>query len=180
MASLPGNYPFDYTVPPANPVCPPATTRIIVQLINPGTYEVTNVECNASFTSYTIFLTINNLTVQSNFGNVVVTGPNTVEIRNIPISQTAVLTLTTSGTDCDPLVFPVSPPNCSCPAISPPTTGTPPKVCQGQPNPVLSVNPGAGYTANWYSTPTGGTVLLNNSNTYTPTSDSPGHLQFLG
>jgi hypothetical protein len=174
----PGNYPFDYTVPPANPVCPPATTRIIVQLINPGTYEVTNVECNASFTSYTIFLTINNLTVQSNFGNVVVTGPNTVEIRNIPISQTAVLTLTTSGTDCDPLVFPVSPPNCSCPAISPPTTGTPPKVCQGQPNPVLSVNPGAGYAANWYSASTGGTVLLNNSNTYTPTVTAPGIYNF--
>lgn len=43
-------------------------------------------------------------------------------------------------------------------------------ICSNQPIPQLSVTADASTSVNWYNAPTGGTLLLANSSTYTPTS----------
>ncbi|MBK9257768.1 MAG: gliding motility-associated C-terminal domain-containing protein [Saprospiraceae bacterium] len=174
----PGLYPFDYTVSSGNPLCPPATTRIFIQFVNPGTYDITDVECNASFTDYTVFFTTNGVTVTSSAGNVVVVSAGMVEIRNIPISQTVLITLTTTGTDCAPQVIAISPPDCSCPSIPAPLSSGSPKVCFGNPNPTLNVTVGGGLSASWFAASSGGTAIQTNSLSYVPTVTAPGIYSF--
>lgn len=56
------------------------------------------------------------------------------------------------------------------PAPDPPVGSDDQVICSGDPIPALSVTTAAGTNVNWYSAATGGTLLLANSLSYTPTA----------
>lgn len=170
----PGTYAFDYTVPSSVPQCPSSTTRVFIEFLDSGDYDITNIICNAGFTEYTISLYTQDLFVQSNLGMVVNLGAGNYEIRNIPITMDIILTFSGFTAGCNPFSVTLSPPNCSCPNIAALPAVAPIRVCSGSPNPTLTVNPGTGFTANWYSAATGGILLQGMSSTYTPTVTMPG------
>ncbi|MCX6218567.1 SdrD B-like domain-containing protein [Spirosoma sp.] len=56
----------------------------------------------------------------------------------------------------------------NCSSMAPPISGSNKTICQGAPIPVLTVTVLPGMTANWYATPTGGTLLATGTS-YQPT-----------
>ena len=68
----------------------------------------------------------------------------------------------------------ISPPDCDCPNVDPPVNNGDAIICEGSPAPQLSVSVGADETANWYNAPSGGTLLQNESTTFTPTETTVG------
>ena len=96
-------------------------------------------------------------------------GGGNFTISNIAIANNVVLTAT-AGT-CEETLT-VNAPNCNCPTVNAPISSGDETICQGETIPTLTVTVGVGQTANWYSTATGGTVLVGGSNTtsFTPTA----------
>ncbi|MDD2413098.1 MAG: gliding motility-associated C-terminal domain-containing protein, partial [Bacteroidales bacterium] len=69
----------------------------------------------------------------------------------------------------------VTAPDCDCPTINPPSNPNNPTICFGDVTPALTVDAAvAGYQVNWYDADIGGTPLVTNSTTYTPTETSAG------
>lgn len=116
--------------------------------------------CNMSLTLYTVVFT-------STGGNISVLPAGTVagsSITNIPAGTNIVITANDNGCTA---TLPVTAPNCSCPTIAAPT-GSGYSICAGQAIQPFNAAAGSGYQVNWYTTSTGGTPVLSNSNTFTP------------
>ena len=88
-------------------------------------------------------------------------------VSGIPADSTVALTASANG--CERIIT-VTAPNCSCPSIAPPVVATPEiTICEGQTIPAFTATVGDGLRAIWYDAPTDGTVLLDNSLSFTPT-----------
>ena len=173
-----GTYAFDYTVPSTDPQCPSSTTRVFIEFIGSGSYQINNITCNAGFTDYNVSIFTQDLSVTVNSGVLVSLGAGDYEIRNIPINTDVIITFSSFISTCNQFNITISAPNCACPNISSLPTQAPLRICADSPNPVLTVLPGSGFTANWYSEATGGTLLQGMSASYTPTVTSPGLYNF--
>ncbi|MBK8079901.1 MAG: hypothetical protein IPK25_06230 [Saprospiraceae bacterium] len=114
-----------------------------------------------------------NLTVSTSAGTIIVNTDNTVTIQGIPIGDNVIITVTHTSTQCVNFAE-IAPPNCDCPAVTPPQNPTNVSICLGQVVPELSVTTLPATSVNWYSAPFAGTLLQANSLTYTPSVIAPG------
>ena len=122
--------------------------------------------CNFFTNTYSLEVNVSNGTVTSTAGTVTNISANQWRIANIPNGTDIVATVTAANGCATDL--PVTAPNCACPVINAPTSNGNQAYCQGDPAPALTVNVGAGETADWYDAASGGTLLLSGSTSYTP------------
>ncbi len=153
-----------YTFTPTAGQC--ATTTTLTITVNPlPILTLGSPACQASLSQYDVPFTATGGTATTNQG--VISGGNVI---NVPIANSLTLTVTNGTTGCS-VSQTINAPNCSCPTVNAPTkaVGADKTICQGATIPVLAANVGAGETIDWYSAASGGTLLLANSSTYTPT-----------
>ncbi|MBK8567551.1 MAG: choice-of-anchor D domain-containing protein [Saprospiraceae bacterium] len=124
--------------------------------------------CDASLLFYTVNLTASSTQVTASAGTVVNNGGGSWTVNDVPAGQNIVITSINSGTNCEASLTVVAP-NCNCPAVNAPIAATPDvEICANEPIPTLNVTVGAGDTADWYDAATGGTLLAQNTTSYTP------------
>ena len=124
-------------------------------------------ECAPDLMTYTINLTTDANQVNSNFGTVVNNGGGSFTISNIPAGQAVVLTVINTTTMCSELVN-VTAPDCNCPTVPLPVSLGDQTICEDENIPALVVTTEAGLVVSWYDAPSGGTLLLGNSTSFTP------------
>lgn len=156
--------------------CPNDTAIVNLTLVNAGTYEVKSVTCASNFQTYEVVIEIVGYTPTSNAGIVTSLGSNRYSVSNIPIATTAVITLTSTIANCQNETIQISPPNCNCPNINPPT-GPDKQSCINVPA-TLQVSVDAGLTANWYANAVGGTAVATSTLTYNPPVGTAGIFTF--
>ncbi|WP_299532332.1 gliding motility-associated C-terminal domain-containing protein [Ulvibacterium sp.] len=124
--------------------------------------------CSPDLTTYSLEVTVSNGTVSSTFGNVTNTSGNTWSITSIGAGTNIVVTLTDTNGCISTLN--INAPDCSCPVVNEPITGGDQSYCIGSSVPSLVAVVDPGETVDWYSAPTGGTLLSSGNTTYIPTS----------
>ncbi len=125
-----------------------------------------NIDCSADQSSYSVAFTSDG-TVTATEGVVGATS-----ITDIPAGTN--VTITATSGDCN-TVMEITAPDCSCPTVDPPTDPVASDICYGDDIPTLSVTAAAGMEVDWYADATGGTALLTNSTSFTPSGPlSPG------
>lgn len=135
--------------------------------VNPRpTFTLGAVTCAPNLLTYSIAVTSNAVNLTSTAGTVTGGGGN-FQIVNIPAGNSVVLIASNPATGCS-VQQAVNAPNCVCPPIAAPASPNAPVICDGAPIPALTVTTGPGLTADWYSTPTGGTALLSGNTSFTP------------
>ncbi|MBW4361099.1 hypothetical protein, partial [Flavobacterium taihuense] len=92
-------------------------------------------------------------------------------ISNVP-AGTNITISADKGNGCVE-TFAVTAPNCACAVINNPISSGDKSICEGQANPTLSASVNSGETVDWYSTSSGGALIINNLN-YIPTVTLPG------
>ena len=172
-----GNFEFMYIVPGLNG-CPNDTAYVVISVVEPGDFAIESVTCSADLLTYTVQLIALGYQVESTAGTVVSYGGGSFGIINIPIAQGITITFSNAGSNCSPQTVEILPPTCGCPSISPPVSNGNVLACQNSMNITLSVTPMAGLSVNWYSAAQGGTLLLANSNTYSPSTATTGIFTF--
>lgn len=118
-------------------------------------------------TTYQLEVTISTGTVSTTAGNVTNTSGNVWAITNVP-SETNIAVSVTNANGCTNQL-PITAPNCPCPVVSAPTSNGNRSYCFGEIVPSITVLVGLGETADWYDSASGGTLLLLDNTTYTPT-----------
>ncbi len=146
---------------------PSAPVSVIVNLL-PTIVVTTSPTCAADFQTYSLSVTVSGGTVTSTAGTVTNAGGNVWNITNVPIS-TGILIITVNNGICLNTVS-VTAPNCACPVVNPPVSGGNKSYCAGSAIPAISATVSAGQTVDWYNVPSGGSPVLSNSLTYTPTA----------
>lgn len=124
--------------------------------------------CAADLLTYSVSITVTNadiLTVSE--GTVTDNGGGSFTISGIDINNDLVVTAMNSGTSCS-AAFTIAAPDCNCPDLDAPVSAGDEAICAGDALPVLSVSVGAGLTVDWYNSATGGILILEDSQTFTP------------
>lgn len=169
----PGVYSFDYTLQSFG-TCPDKTTTVVFNVVNSGTYSILEISCDEDNGTYSVILTANGFSVTSSVGTITSTG-NTYTIAGIPGISQANITLTPSTDGCEIEVLNIDPPQCECPDINTPISeNNGLKVCLNSTDNILSVTVESGYSAQWYSAQTGGTLLQDESLAFEPPTDQIG------
>jgi len=166
-----GTHTVSYTFTDPNGCIVTTTTDVVVNpmpTITPGAAM-----CSADLLSYDIDLTTTGDVVTATLGTVVDNGGGSFDVQNIPSGSNIIITSTDSNTGCSSMMA-ITSPDCACPPINAPDMLMNGTVCQGEPNPELSVNVDPGLTADWWDMLTGGTLLATNTTTYTSTETAPG------
>lgn len=127
-------------------------------------------DCAVDLLTYT--LTINFLDadgITASEGSVIDNGGGSFTISGININNDLTVTATNSVTSCqDDFTFEA--PDCNCPGIIAPISDGDITICEGEAIPALTVTVDAGMTVDWYDAATGGSLLLINSTSFTPTA----------
>jgi len=168
----PGNYQFDYIVP-SGTICPDAVATIQIVLVNPGTYQLQEVQCAPDFQTYTVKITVQGYNLTTSAGTITSAG-NLRTVSGIPIGQPVTLTLNAIAGNCAQIVLTINPPQCNCPVIGLPVSGGNKTACEGQSGVSLTVTVPTGLSAAWFDAPSGGNLLQNNSLSYQPPTVMPG------
>jgi gliding motility-associated-like protein len=146
-----------------------ATSPEITNLVNslPFIIVTSAPACASDLLTYSLEVTVSSGTVTTTPAQSVVNiGGNIWRINNVP-SGTNIIVRVSDLNSCES-TLPVTAPNCSCPVIQAPVSGGDKSYCEGGTIPTLNVTVSAGETADWYSAPSGGTLLLGGSLSYTP------------
>ncbi|MBK8370957.1 MAG: gliding motility-associated C-terminal domain-containing protein [Saprospiraceae bacterium] len=168
----PGSYAFEYRVL-GTPPCNDDYAFVNIEALPKPEVVLINKFCSPDKTTYSVVIQAQNLTVSTSAGTIIVNTDNTVTIQGIPIGDNVIITVTHTSTQCVNFAE-IAPPNCDCPAVSPPQNPTNVSICLGQVVPELSVTTLPATSVNWYSAPFAGTLLQANSLTYTPSVIAPG------
>jgi hypothetical protein len=124
--------------------------------------------CNLAQNTYTIVFTSSADSIHASKGIVVNNAMGQDSVTGIPADSSVIIEVINPSGLCKD-TFLIVAPNCNCPFIPQPIAAAPSySICEGQPNPTLSVTVNAGLQANWYDVPSGGLALLQNSLTFTP------------
>ena len=167
----PGVYVFDYIVNSTG-VCPPSNSTVTIELLPEIEIFILEIACNQDPDFYEVFINTNGLDIIINVGTLNDLGSNNISITDIPIGESLQIVASNPGQFLCIAVTTISPPDCDCPPVDPPVNDGNPSICDGEPIPELSVTVGPNETANWYDAPSGGTLLLAGSTTYTPDNTS--------
>ena len=151
--------------------CTSSTRTAISVTVNPLPRILdTLTTCSADLMTYSVAFTfenVNAITANSE-GTVINNGNGSFEITGINSNNGLTLTAAQTTTGCRiDLSFPA--PDCDCPLVNPPVSQGDQTICEGATIPPLQASVGAGETVNWYDAATGGTLLLEANNSYTPT-----------
>ncbi len=172
--------PLGYQSTQQNPVIPNATTQmsgiytvlvtdangctetamVDMQVFEDPTLSIDIAECTDGLNSYFVVFSSNG-TVSTTAGTI--TGN---QILNIPLGTDIVVTAALNGCTVE---IPVMSPECPCPTIDPPINPMHAEICEGDPNPSISVSVAPGIVVDWYDAGMGGNLLLANSTSFTPT-----------
>ena len=168
--TAPGTY-FAETRDPINNCVSDSRTAITI-IVNPTPALVSSdAACAPDLLTYTVTLALtNSASIQVNEGTVTNMGAGNFTINGIPAGVDFIFTAFNTGMTCELGPLTITAPDCSCPMVTPPTTGSDPMICAGDPIPTLSVAVANGFTADWYDAPTDGTLLAIGTTTFTPTS----------
>lgn len=163
-----GIYTFDYVVP-ATANCDEDIALITIEILPELMAMVDGSECSADFNTYTVTLNTFGNAISVSEGSIDPIDTDNVEITGIDISNPLTITIESANGECTETIM-VNPPNCNCPSVAAPEAGPNQSICFGEDNPELTVTTEAGVSANWYDADpaSGGTLLLANSNTFTP------------
>ncbi|HZV42836.1 MAG TPA: hypothetical protein VFF90_00070, partial [Saprospiraceae bacterium] len=128
--------------------------------------------CNLAQNTYTIVFTSSADSIHASKGIVINNAMGQDSITGIPADSSVLIEILNPSGLCKD-TFLIVAPNCNCPFIPQPIAAAPSySICEGQPNPTLSVMVNAGLQANWFDVPSGGVPLLQNSLTFTPVPTS--------
>jgi len=117
-------------------------------------------------TTYNLEVTVSTGTVTSTAGTVTNTSGNVWSITSVP-DQTDIVVTVTDANGCTNQL-PVTAPNCFCPVVDAPTNSGNESYCVGDTVPSISAIVDSGETVDWYDSPNGGSLLLMDNTTYTP------------
>ncbi|GGD51029.1 hypothetical protein GCM10011514_14110 [Emticicia aquatilis] len=149
-----------------------STTTVDVTVFPKPTLTIGLVACKPNLKTYTVDFTSNATTLLTTAGTINNLGGNNYQIVGVPAGTNIVLTVKTDKNCIE--IQNINAPDCSCPVVNAPVSNGDKVICEGDINPILSVNVGANETADWYSTPSGGSPLVDSTKSFTPTSTSPG------
>jgi hypothetical protein len=149
-----------------------------VQVDAQPTLTIGAVTCAPDLLTYSVSFTATGGTVSATAGTI-----SGSMVTGIPAGTDVAITVSNgTNTACD-VSQNVTAPDCNCPPIAAPTinpaTAT---ICAGAPIPAFTASVPAGLTVIWYDAATGGTVLLANNLSFTPTQRAlilPRHLMRL-
>lgn len=151
--------------------CPSATRTPVSLTIQPRPTITVSDSPSCVFrlfqpTTYELAVTVSSGTVNSTAGTVTNTSGNEWEIVDVPSGTDIIVTVTDANGCTEDL--PVTAPNCSCPVVDAPASGGNQSYCSGDTVPTITASVGLGQTIDWYDSPSGGTLLLLGSASYTP------------
>ena len=149
-----------------------STTTIDVTVFPKPTLSIGLVACKPNLKTYTVDFTSDATTLLTTAGTINNLGGNNYQIVGVPAGTNIVLTVRTDKNCIE--IQNINAPDCSCPIVNVPVSNGNKVICEGEINPTLSVNVGANETADWYSTPSGGSPLVDSTKSFTPTPISPG------
>jgi len=168
----PGSYEFLYTVPSGN-ICPDESTTVFIEIVTAPTLSIIDVSCDNTNTTYSVTLIPSGGDVSSDIGTVTTFPDGSVVISDIDINSNVNITVEDFGTMCEDEIN-ISPPDCDCPLVDPPTAVPVDAICVGDANPELTVEVPNGFTANWYDDSNGTNIVATMSLAFTPTDTAPG------
>ena len=122
--------------------------------------------CSVDLLTYSLEVTVSEGTVTSTEGTVTNTAGNVWSITDVTSGNNIVVTVT-GVNGCDTSLN-VTAPDCNCPVVDAPVDPVNQSYCSGDTIPTLSVSVNAGETVDWYDMPSGGTLLLSGSTSFTP------------
>jgi gliding motility-associated-like protein len=155
-----------YTFTPNAALHPCAvTTTMTVQVDAQPTLTIGAVACAADLLTYSVSFTAMGGTVSATAG--MISGSS---VTGIPAGTNLTITVSNgTNTACD-VSQNVTAPNCNCPPTAAPSIAVPTDtICAGAAIPAFTASVPAGLTVIWYDAATGGTVLLANNLSFTPT-----------
>ncbi len=135
--------------------------------------EINNAVCSDDWSTYMVEITTNGNEVIPSEGTINTVNSSIVIIENISITNILQVSIIDPITGCTNEYF-VNPPDCECPDVPAPISDGDQSICEGDNIPALLVTVASGSTVNWYDTQTGGTLLLEDSPSYTPAVFEPG------
>jgi hypothetical protein len=170
MATISGLMPGIYTVTATDAVGCQAVESVTI--INNGQDPVIAItggpDCSADLLSYTVSFNVSEGVVALSAGDLVDLGNGNYAAQNVPIAQALTITATSQYNCAGSLQ--VTPPDCNCPVIAPPTGVEEVYACDDKPVPTLVVFVPEGLTADWYDAPVNGNILVLGSTSYQPTA----------
>lgn len=128
--------------------------------------EVAERSCALNLNTYSVKVISNGIITTTPPYNVVDNGGGLFTISGIPAGQSVLVTATATNSSCKTSLE-IAAPDCNCPTINPPV-GSSQSYCQGDTAKKLTVVVGAGETADWYSSETGGAKLAEGTVEFTP------------
>lgn len=170
----------------ANPIASPTTTTTYTVEVTDGngcvdadeltvtvnplpTLTVNDTICAPNLLTYSVLVTTNGNSVTATLGTVTNNGGGNFTVSSVPTGQNVTITATIAATGCQFSQL-VNSPICPCPFVGVPVSNGNQTICSNSPIPALTVTVGNNETADWYSAPTGGTLLLSGNTSYTPTA----------
>ena len=152
--------------------CLSAERTAITIIVNP-TPTLLNSEANCApdLLTYTATLSFSDAaSISVSNGVVSNDGAGTFTVSGIPAGENLSYTAFNAGMSCSIGPLNLDAPDCSCPAITAPISNGDVSICAGDAMPNLSVTLLPGQTADWYDDPLAGTLLLADSDNYTPSA----------
>ena len=169
--ALSGNYTYSISSVNCNV---PATATVSVLISLSPELNIIGTSCAADRATYDVNYSTNgnwNISISPE-GSAIIDTLN-LTITGITANTDIVITATNPNNSNCSVPVSLSAPNCNCPDISEPTNLSNVNICEGSPNPTLSVDVLAGQTANWYDN--NGNVLATNTTTFTPLDTAVGN-----
>jgi len=127
---------------------------------------IESVGCAPDLLSYQINFSSNGHLLTATAGIIIGSGGN-YALSDIPGGTNVTIFSTDTLVGCQTEQT-VNAPDCNCSPVPLPTTPNHYTICEGEPNPAMTVSTSLGNTVDWYTAPTGGTLLLTGSSSYTP------------
>jgi gliding motility-associated-like protein len=144
------------------------TLPIEVDLQHYPDFLLQGLPCNLINNTYTIVFTSSADSIHASKGIVVNNLMGQDSVKGIPADSSVIIEILNPSGLCKD-TFLIVAPNCNCPFIPQPIASQSSySICEGQPNPTLSVTVNAGLQVNWYDVPSGGVPLLQNSLNFQP------------
>ncbi|MGB0929252.1 MAG: PKD domain-containing protein [Chitinophagales bacterium] len=139
-----------------------------ITIFAPPTLNFTSSTCSLDLTSYDVVVASNATMVTADAGTVTDNLDGTFTIADIPSGTDVSIDATDSNCSNN---LDVSAPDCSCPTIDAPisTAGSSVSYCEDATIPTLTVTVDTDLVADWYDASTGGTLLLADNTSFTPT-----------
>ncbi|MEP3370930.1 MAG: hypothetical protein ABJO28_16230 [Maribacter dokdonensis] len=145
-------------------------TAVELTMVSKPSISITeSPSCNFGFftaTTYSLEVTVSSGSVVSTAGNVSNTSGNIWSISDVPDQNDIIITVSDANGCINEL--PITAPNCFCPTVDAPVSNGDVSYCTGEPIPNISVSVSSGETVDWYGSSNGGTALLFDNSTFSP------------